>query len=424
MKNKILALMFGLVIVTGLVACGNSNSQIISDNNIVKEKIQFSWWGNDDRHKYTMDGVDLFQEASNISVDYRYGEWAGYERKNRVWMESHKEADVMQINYAWLTSYSEDGTGYYDINSLRDYIDLSGYDESDLKYGEKNGALNAIPIAFNTSTMCYNQDLFDKYNLAIPESWDDLINAADVFAADNIYVMGMQKKHLLLMLIAYYEQNYNKNFFTNDGKLNINKEELGYILDFYKEMIEKKVLMPLDQFERASFANGEVAASVFWISDADNYCNALADAGASPLFSGYPRKAGAQMSGIYMKPATMYVISNITENPVAAAELVNYLINDEEMILLQGTEKGVPVNKNAVKILEENEKLNSFSFKANEVMQANKDDISIMIPIMESEDIINAFKEGADTYIYNVKTREEAIDDIYSAIYEITNKDR
>ena len=69
----------------------------------------------------------------------------------------------MQINYGWLSQYSPDGEGYYDLYQLSDYIDLSGYSQADLDFGTVNGKLNALPIAYNSTVTFYNKDIFDKY---------------------------------------------------------------------------------------------------------------------------------------------------------------------------------------------------------------------------------------------------------------------
>ena len=411
------ALLLGTALLCG---CNDASVENISADNVA---IEFSWWGNDNRHAYTMDGVDLFQDISdNILVNCRYGEWSGYEKRNRVWMESNTESDVMQINYAWLTSYSADGTGYYDLYTLGDYIDFDQFDETDLQYGERNGKLNAIPIAFNTSTIGYNEDIFKKYNLEYPTTWEDFFTVAEVLREDGIYTLGMEKKHMLLMLIAYYEQTYGKNVFTEDGKLLIDREGIGYMLDFYIRLIDEKVLMPINQFERAKFGSGECAGSVFWISDADNYCKTLVSNDYTPHIGAYPSVSGSLLTGIYMKPATMYAISSITDYPEESAKLLNFLLNNEEMILLQGTEKGVPVSKKAVEILKENDQLNSYGYKAYEQMQTVKEKLNVMIPIMESEDIIDAFKTVADKYIYDVADRDDCIEEIYTAIAEIVGE--
>jgi len=415
-KGLIVSTLFGCLLLFG---CNLSNNET---NTVTEQKknavnVEFSWWGNDERHKYTMEAVDLFEE-SNIDIDIveRYGEWSGYERKNRVWMESNNNADVMQINYAWISEYSEDGNGYYDLYKLSDYIDLSSFDETDLAFGEVNGKLNAIPIAYNTSTVCYNKTLFEKYNLDYPKDWNDLFSVAKFFRKNDIYVVGMSKKHIFLMLIANFEQTQGKRVFDEDGKIVLTKDEVGIILDYYKKLIDEHVVMPVEEFDRGKFGKGICAASVCWISDADNYCKALTENGYDAEIGSFFMDEDAKQSGLYMKPATMYAISDITEHPEEAAKFLDYLINSENMACLQGTEKGVPVSKKALQTLKENNQLDSYGYKAYEKMLEVKDCINIMIPMMESEDLIDTFKSGADTYIYDVATREQALDEIYEGI--------
>ena len=206
-RRSIIVLIFVIIIAAGVVFAiirmsmtGNSGETVTNRQN--ETKIQMSWWGNDGRHMYTMEGVDLFQEKNpDIDVSYRYGEWNGYEKRNKVWMESHTQADVMQINYAWLEEYSSDGTGFYDLNELSDYIDLDNFNDEEKSYGMKGGKLNALPIAMNTHTFYYNQDVLDQYGLDVPESWDDLFTLGAAIAGDDRYALGMSKKQLFLLLI-------------------------------------------------------------------------------------------------------------------------------------------------------------------------------------------------------------------------------
>lgn len=157
--------------------------------------ISMSWWGNDDRHVYTLKGLDIFQKANpDIEVSHHYGVWNGYETRAKVSMKAHTESDVMQINFAWLNTYSKDGTGFYDLNELADVIDLSGYTAADLSYGTVNGKLNALPIAYNSVAFFYNKDILDKYGLDVPVTWDDFFDDAKVLSRDNIYPISMAKK--------------------------------------------------------------------------------------------------------------------------------------------------------------------------------------------------------------------------------------
>lgn len=419
-KSKIVMTAISIICVMSILSgCVFQHKNEIIENT-KQVKLQLSWWGNDDRHAYTMRGVDLFQEENpDIDVDYRYGEWSGYEKRNKVWMESHTEADVMQINYAWLNTYSPDGTGFYDLYELSDVIDLDNFSEEDLQFGEQNGKLNAIPIAFNTATIYYNQDIYDSYHVSLPTTWEDYFTAAGVMKKDNIYPMGMAKKQLFLFLISYYEQTTGEQMFSEDGQLYADAEDIAYILDFYKRLLDEKVIPPMEQFSREKFVNGQIAGSMFWVSDAGSYCDALDEKGVKVSIGEYPKQPGCTLSGWYMKPATMYAISSDTKNPKEAGRLLNYLLNSEKMAKQQKTEKGVPVSKSAVNYLEENGYMGSRESEASGKMIQERDGMSIMIPVMENEDVIDAFKSGADEYIYDQVSREDAARMIYEDMVSI-----
>ena len=160
-------------------------------------EIEFSWWGNDARNRYTLKAVELFEELHpEIRVKCSYSEWSGYETRNKIWIASDTEADVMQINYGWLTDYSADGTGYYDLNSLSKYIKLSNFSDEQLSYGTRNGVLNALPIAMNSETVYINKTIYDRYGVDVPKTWDDLFRAADAMRSANIYPLSASSKSI------------------------------------------------------------------------------------------------------------------------------------------------------------------------------------------------------------------------------------
>ena len=250
-------MLFLLFVISG---CGEQKTDMAVGDTIT---IEYSWWGDDSRNQYTLDAVDIFEkENPEINVKCKYGVWNGYEKRQHIYMKSQETPDVMLINYGWLDTYSSDGSGFYDLNTLSDYIDFENYTEEELAFGTKNGRLNAVPIAFNTETFYYNETLWNSYGLSIPRTWDDLFDAARIMSKDGVYPLGMTKKSLFFMLLSHYIQTTGNDPVKSDGTLNLNKEQIGDMLDFYKELLDKKVLMSVDSFNRNAFASGEVGAGV------------------------------------------------------------------------------------------------------------------------------------------------------------------
>jgi oligogalacturonide transport system substrate-binding protein len=113
----------------------------------------------------------------------------------------------------------------------------------------------------------------------------------------------------------------------------------------------------------------------------------------------------------------MYAISDTTEQPEAAARLLNFLVNSEDMAMLQKTEKGIPISNSAVEVLKENDLLSGLAYSANQVLEKNQEEMSGMSYILEDEDIYMFFEDEAVYYIYGNMSAEEVADSIYNAFY-------
>ena len=415
--KKFVSLLFCSVLVGNATACNKGGEDIVQQS--ASCRITCSWWGNDGRNAYTMEGLNLFHELNpNIFVDSKYGIWDGYVKRQNIYMNSHDAPDVMQINHDWIRKYSPDGDGFYDLYKLSDYIDLSNYTENELAYGEVNGRLNAIPIAFNTQTVYCNKDMYDKYGLEIPTEWDDFFEAAKVMNKDGIYPMSMGSKSLFFFLIANLEQKTGKSACNENGELTITKEDISYMLDFYKSMIDEKVLMPIGTTDFNTFTEEKTATIVRWVSGSESYCENLTRKGVKVVVAPYPRYKDAKRLGWYVKPATMYAISENTEHPEESAMLLNFLLNNKEMALLQKTEKGIPISNSAMLALAESDNLPGLEFEGNNLLDLNQGEMSVMYSVLESENVYQAFKDEADFYLYNKDTKENVTEKIYNSFYE------
>lgn len=395
------------------------DTQTIYRQDTEQTQISYAWWGNDARHQYTLTGIRVFEEKNpDIRVNHTYGVWDGYETRNQVFMKSHTNADVMQINYSWLHAYSPDGTGYYNLNFLTDELDLSRYSEADLTLGTVNGHLNAIPIAYNMPVFFYNQDIYDRYGLAIPKTWDDLFAAAERMSKDGIYPIGMVKKQMFLSMIAHFEQTTGRVLYTADGSYCGMPEDWAEMLSFYKELVDRKVIPSVSDFGATDFENGTTAGACFWASDATRYCEGLKAAGANVVIGDNLMTPGALRSGWYTKPATLYAISATTQHPKEAARFLNFLINDADMARLQGTEKGVPISERALDALKSSRQLDSLEYAASQEIMEMQDQNEVMIPQLEAATVMDTFKNTADKYLYDKESLEACAAEIHAQLQE------
>jgi DNA-binding NarL/FixJ family response regulator len=94
------------------------------------------------------------------------------------------------------------------------------------------------------------------------------------------------------------------------------------------------------------------------------------------------------------------------------------------MAVLQKTEKGVPVSSKAVETLQEEGLLTGRGYEAANKMMEERESLSIMLPVMENEEVLDAIKEGADEYLYGNMQRKTCAEMIYREIYEILENDQ
>lgn len=381
-------------------------------------EISFSWWGNDDRHDYTLQAIEEFERLNpDIKVKCHYSEWSGYQTRNNVRMVSHTESDVMQINYAWLNQYSPDGSGYYDIDQLSDYVDLSNFTDSDLEYGMQNGKLNAIPIALNTMTVYINKTVYDDFGIEIPDNWDDFFEAAKVMKG-RCYPLSMSKKSAWFYIVSYVGQLKNKDFMDENGNIIFNADDIRLMIDTYCSMVNNKVIPQVEYYDKLEISNGNYAGVVAWLSDAESYCGGAVANGYDMVVADYTTIDG-KLGSWYAKPATMYAIRKDIENPEAAAKLLDYLLNSTEMASYQKIEKGTPLSSSARQYLEENELLGGIQYEAFKKMTETKDELDIISPYFEDDSMIDRFTDVCNEVLYGKAASDEQAVLLYE---ELTGK--
>ena len=398
--------------------CGCSQKQSVTSQHEQTE-ITLSWWGNDNRTEYTLQAVHLFEtQHPEIKVKCSYSEWSGYEARSRIRMVSDTEADVMQINVGWLDQFSADGSGYYDLNKVSGFLDLSNFPEDILRFGTRNNVLNAIPIAMNAETVYINKTIFNKYGLDVPKTWDDMFDCAKVLSKDDIYPLSGASKAVWLYAITYTEQSTGVSFLDEKNNFAFTPAEWEVAIDFYIRMVNEKVIPQIENFKKVNIEKGEYAGSIAWVSDAINYFGTSINNGDEVVAADYtafsPDESGA---GWYEKPATLYAISKNTVHPREAALLLNFMLNSSDMALLQGVEKGIPISKSALGHLDKAGMLSGLQYEASEVMNSNTR-LREMNPVLENNDMINDFIDACNLVLYDKSSLEDAAAELCKAINE------
>ena len=389
--------------------------------------LKMSWWGGDARHKQTLEAIKLFEEKyPEIKVKPEYGGWQGWQEKVTTQIVGNTSPDVMQINWNWIDLFSRDGDGFYDLNKVKDILELDkNYSQELLDQCIVNGKLNALPVGVTGKVFYINKTTYEKAGLPVPTSFDEMIKSAKVIReklGDDYYAFDTDAYGAILLMLYKLEQETGKPFIV-DNKVAYTEAEVIEAVRFYDNLVKEKVMpslkvraaagfIPLDQ--HPGWIQGRYAGTYEWDSSAQKWQDAL-EAGQELVVVPYPQDFGTNKSG-FNKVSMAYAIKKNTKHPEEAATLIHFLTSDPEAIKILGTSRGVPSNETAVAVLKENNQLTGLGFEANTVVKefAGKG----IHPLFEHKRLNTELRTIVENLGYEQKTVEETARDIIN----ITNE--
>lgn len=434
--KKYLSFITALCCVITLSACGSKNKSTITapDGKLDPCSLRFSWWGGDDRHDATLKAIDLWNKIHpEISITPEYGGWDGWTEKTVSQIGSGTEPDILQINYDWLVTMSSDGNGFYDLGSLDQFLDLSGFSDDVLSFGTVGGKLNAVPVSLSGRGLFYNSDVFDSLGVKYPRTWDELSDLGSVFSENSLYPLDLDIQSgstAWYFSVVYVQQKTGKQFITMDGELGFSEEDVKCALDFYKKLENEHVIRTVSArtdedgnaalYQSAEFISGKIAGVLEWGSAVGKYESVLpqGELEAGPFLTDENGNSGGWM----IKPSLMYAISKNTEHPDEAAEFMNFLLNNGDCAEVLGTSRGIPASRYAEERLEKSGKLTGPAQDSDEMLE--KLDTVTMSPYMELSRMKEFYNTAIEKVSYNTADTETAAHELYDSMTKYLEKMR
>lgn len=440
-KKTLALILTGILAVTSFIGCGKKETKTnapaeksaIEDPN-KKVELRFSWWGGDTRHEATNKAVAAFMKKyPNITVKTEFGGWDGWQDKFTAQVAGKTAPDVMQTNWNWLTIFSKDGNGFYDLNKVSKEIGLSNYSADALKTTTVNGKLNGIPVSMAGRVFYYNKTTWDKFGVKTPETWDDLMAAGSKFQSGS-WPIDISSYDAWLLAITYVEQKTGKQFIDNNGKLLYTVDDFKMGLQFYKDLLDKKV--GVDLKTRVSdggasdaavatmkrWIEGNYGGAFEWTSSASKLSSPLKEKKNELVLGKLPIPSDAKSSGVILKPSMLFSINKDTKYPKESAALLNFILNDPEGVKLMGMERGIPLSKGAYDTLKGEGKLKGLEFDGTEWLLAHPG-VGIS-PYVEHSKLKTIYIQTAENISFGKKSVDEAaqymMDEITKALKDIT----
>jgi multiple sugar transport system substrate-binding protein len=337
-----------------LTACGGgtesaepgSAEEVSTDEDIT---LSLAWWGEPARAEMYEEAVDLFEEEHpNITVQTQFQDWDAYWTARATEAAGGALPDVVQMDLSYLRQYGATGQ-LLDLNGqVGVNLDTEGIDDSLLGSGQIDGSQYGVPTSTNTLALFYNADVLKKIGVEPPAegyTWDDLNSWMEEVSEagageDPVVFSGADYTGTFWFFLQWLIQQ-GVTPFTEDGQLNFDEAQMTEWLNLGQGLRDDEAFFPIQKAKQleplGGFHVNESASEASW----DNFlAGYVAESGQDIRM--LPMPAGESGPQQFWKPSMLLSASAQTEQPEAAAALIDFLVNEPEVGTIFGTSKGVP----------------------------------------------------------------------------------
>ncbi|WP_309133518.1 extracellular solute-binding protein [Cellulomonas sp.] len=314
--------------------------------------IRWSWWGSDSRHALTQEVIDAFEEKyPHITVEADYTDWTSYFDKLAVGVAGGDAPDVITQEERFLADYASRGV-LADINELD--VDTSKIDDNVLASGTIDDKLYGVASGVNVYSVVADPQAFADAGVEMPDdttwTWDDYVEIAnEISTKSGGTIRGAQDYGFNEPGFSIFARQRGEQLYTEDGTLGFQPETMA---EWWQHSLDLQagggtpdaatsVEVDAGGPEQSLIGTNKGAMAWFW----SNQLSAIQSASGRPLqLLRVPGESEGERTGMYFKPAMYYSISARSEHPEAAAQLVDFLLNDEAAGEILLSDRGLPAN--------------------------------------------------------------------------------
>ncbi|MGW6905391.1 ABC transporter substrate-binding protein [Streptomyces sp. NPDC054940] len=335
-----------LVLCAMAAGCGGSGESVGGGRVVLR----YTWWGNPDRAERTEQAVALFEKQHpDIRVQTSFSAYEAYKQKLATQAAGGDAPDVMQLDYRQIDQYASGGV-LLDLARQKAVLGTGEIDPGLLATGRLDGTQYAIPQGRGTETVAYDVKVWKESGVPLPgrswtwSEWADTMRAL----AEKTGKPGATDPGQSEDCFEVWLRGRGKSLYTKDGGLGFTADDLTRWWTFTDQLRREGVVSPAEQttqldgsVENTPLGRGEAVADSNWDAPASGFL-ALIPGGVAlaPMPSGEDGTPGQ-----YFKPSMFLGVGAHTGHAREAAQLVDFLINDEQAAKILGATRGIPVNE-------------------------------------------------------------------------------
>ncbi|GCE12173.1 ABC transporter substrate-binding protein [Tengunoibacter tsumagoiensis] len=410
-----------------LAACGNdTSSNTSSSSSGVVNLTYWSWIPN------LQTSIDLFNKTHpNIHVNWETvpSGSSGTYAKMFTALKAGNAPDLGQVEYQFLPTFEATGG----------LVDLSPYGASSVKdkfvpwtWGQvtQGNAIYAIPQDTGPMVMYYRADLFEKYNIPVPTTWDEYAAAAQTLhkADPNIFITDFPPKESG-QYIGYVWQAGGR-MFNIDGqnwKVGINDPASKKVANYWQGLLDKNLVTTDPDFAQGWYNDLQTGRNATWISatwGANTILSNAASTSGKWKVAPMPQwSAGQNVAGNWGGSTT--AVFKDSKHPKEAAEFAQWLNTDAQSVtnMVNGAQL-YPALSSALDTPASSDTAKFYSGQnINEVFKAASNSVDVKFqwgPTMS--DVFTSMGDSFTNAINGKGTLSSALDDVQKSTVDSMKK--
>lgn len=396
----------------------------------VKEiELSFTWWGAEARHEYTQELGMLFAEQNpGVTIDLQPNSWSGYWEKLAAQAAADMLPTVMQFWTGGLANYASNDM----LLDLQPYVDdgtldVSKMDPNLLKTGMFEGKLVTIPLSMSARAMVCSPVALKAAGMELPSNdwtWDDFVEMSKTYTEKTgKYAVDGYSNHSIMMELMLRQQGYA--LFNEDGSA-LGFEDETPLLAFYvlwDELLKAGAVYSPD----VSVTREQIPSNQSYIAldeSAFHYNSNTYPGWAEnqnlKLIAAPCMEKGVEVNWVI--PSTTLSVSSSADDATAkkAVELISWWLNSDDVVALQGTDRGFPASTSAQEYLNSKDDLTPLQADTIAYFTYLKDHSSEAPPTapVGSTEVTTVAKDTLERMLFGNLTPEEAA----QTFFEESNK--
>jgi multiple sugar transport system substrate-binding protein len=333
---------------TALLAAGAMSPAALAQ----ATQLRLLFWGGQARADRTYGVTDLYTKNNpGTEIAGEFLSWNDYWTKLATQTAGGNAPDIIQMDYRYIVEYAERNA----IAPLDEFVggalQLTDFDQDQLDGGKVDGKLYGISLGANSVATLINAAAFEEVGIAAPTNawtYDDIMTMGEAFNSKNIRggMKVMSDGSYTEPMLDNWLRQRGKALYTADGALGFDADDMIEWFTLWNKMREAGVIVgPEDQaldtgpLETTMVVLGK---SALMPSNSNQLVGYQAIVKDRLDMCGYPRVAAGSGGGHYRKPSMFFSVGGSSANKEAAAQFVNFFVNDPEAGKLLGVERGIP----------------------------------------------------------------------------------